>query len=121
MAFSRLIQNGLDSAYSAVGDLAETITVAAMAAGSYDFATGLRTAGAASTPVQIRALVQSTSMESNGDSISPTVVMTVPSHRVTVSLDEYTRVTRPDASIYDIVSWSDDGFTTTINMRRATR
>ena len=121
MAFQRLIQSNLDRAYRAVGDLAETISIAAETAGTYSFATSSYTEGTASPAIQVRALLQESSKQADEGSISPSVTMTIPSHTITVSLDEYTRVTRPNANVYDIVSWSDDGFTTTIVMRRDTR
>ena len=121
MAFQRLIQSNIDRAFSTVGDLAEVITIAAQAAGSYDFGTGRRTAGATSTPIQVRALVIVSNRTADGNVISPSITLQVPSHTLTVSLDEYTRITRPDGNIYDVVSWEDDGFLTSIQVRRDTR
>ena len=121
MAFQRLIQSNIDRAYRAVGDLAESIIIAPQSSGTYNFASGQRENAVTGTPVTVSALVQVVTRDADGRSISPTVVMTIPSHRVTVSLNEYTRITRPDGNIYDVIDWEDDGFTTTVRMRRETR
>ena len=118
MAFRALIQRQLAQAFNTIGDLAESVNIATEAPGDYDFTTGARTAGTVST-VQVPATIEVTTRDENGEAIAPATLMSIPTHLITVTINEYTRVTRPDASIWEVVSFTDDGFITILTIRRA--
>lgn len=56
MALSTTITDAVTAAYSAIGDLAQTVTIRTYAAGSYDPSTGTNTPGA-STDTSVDAVI----------------------------------------------------------------
>lgn len=126
MAFRALVNRQIAGALRTIGDLAEVVTITHQGEGAFDFATGSRGAGVVTTLSNISAVREVIERVNDNQEIEPVTVLRVQTTGLVgttgarIELNQYTIVTFADNTIWEVVRWTDDGFLTTIEIRRRT-